>query len=285
MKFVHLTDPHLLPEGDTLFGIDPAARLRAAVASINALVPDAAFVAITGDLTHRGDAASYDLLRDILSALAVPYRLGIGNHDDREAFRAAFPEQATETGEYVQYAFDAEDARFLMLDTVSAGKAAGELCQARLDWLRAHLSGIAGAAFVFLHHPPVNLGIPDLDDIGLRDSGNLSEILRESGAACHLFFGHVHRPASGVWRGVPFFTQRALVNQSALNFRRDGGILDNLEPPAYSVVRLDGDGSVVVNMHEFADESPRFYISGPHAIDESADPRDIDGTFTSTYIP
>ena len=88
------------------------------------------------------------------------------------------------------------------------------------------------------------------------------------------------RPASGVWQGIPFSTQRSLVNQSPLNFRPDGGILDNLEPPAYSVVELQDSGDIVIHLNEFMDLSPTFYIPGLQAIDEARNPYDVDGTFT-----
>lgn len=50
MKFIHLTDTHVIGKG-LLYGQDPAARLRAAVTSINTEHSDAAFVVLTGDMT------------------------------------------------------------------------------------------------------------------------------------------------------------------------------------------------------------------------------------------
>ncbi|APG49279.1 hypothetical protein [Phaeobacter porticola] len=43
MKFIHLTDTHVIGDG-MLYGPVPAARLRAAVASINAEHGDAGFL-------------------------------------------------------------------------------------------------------------------------------------------------------------------------------------------------------------------------------------------------
>jgi len=133
---------------------------------------------------------------------------------------------------------------------------------------------------LFLHHSPVALDIPDLDDIGLRNAPDFGGIIGSLRNVRHLFFGHVHRPASEIWQGIPFSTQRSLFNQSALNFRRDGGILDNLEPPAFSVVDMRHSGDIVLHMHEFVDQSPGFYISGLHALEETRNPSDVDGTFT-----
>ena len=52
MRFLHLSDLHLVAPGATLHGLDPQDRLRRCVAHICALHADAAFVVLTGDLTH-----------------------------------------------------------------------------------------------------------------------------------------------------------------------------------------------------------------------------------------
>ena len=51
-KFIHLTDTHLANPGLKLYGLDPRARLDAAIADINQHQSDAAFAVVTGDLTH-----------------------------------------------------------------------------------------------------------------------------------------------------------------------------------------------------------------------------------------
>ena len=51
-KFIHITDTHLANPGLKLYGLDPRARLDAAIADINNHHVDAAFAVVTGDLTH-----------------------------------------------------------------------------------------------------------------------------------------------------------------------------------------------------------------------------------------
>lgn len=281
MRFIHLTDIHLTAAGRPLYGIDPSERLRLAVQDINTRFSDAEFMIVTGDLAHRGEPDAYRVLYETLENLKIPVYLGIGNHDRRTRFHERFPDTAKDPQGFVQYVFSKAGYNFIMLDSVDEDRPSGTLCADRLDWLRNALASPPGCGtFLFLHHAPIALGIPDLDDIGLRDAAAFGDILEEAGHVKHIFFGHVHRPASGIWRGIPFSTQRSLVNQSALNTTRDGGILDNLEPPAYSVVEISKSGDIVVNLHEFMDESPTFYISGMHAIDEQKNPRNVDGTFT-----
>ena len=57
MKFIHITDLHLALPGDSLWGLDPFARLDACLADIATHHADASFCAITGDLAERGEIA------------------------------------------------------------------------------------------------------------------------------------------------------------------------------------------------------------------------------------
>ena len=63
MKLIHLTDLHLMPPGELLWGLDPFARFDAALVDIAAHHADADLCVITGDLTEKGDVAAYELLR------------------------------------------------------------------------------------------------------------------------------------------------------------------------------------------------------------------------------
>jgi Icc protein len=273
LKFIHITDTHFVPPGRRLYGLDPAERLAPAIDYVNEEHSDAAFVAITGDLAHRGEAEAYRSLAGALARLSVPWHAVPGNHDDRIALRTVFPEIPALPGGFLQSALDIGANRFVFLDSVVEGKPGGLFCAERLEWLDGVLATAENrGTFLFLHHAPVTLGIPNLDGIGLANAAEFREIVARHGNVRHMFFGHVHRAAHGCWAGVPFSTLRSMVNQSALVFRPLPGILDCLEPPGLAVVRIDANGDVTVNDHDFLDSSPRFFISGPDAADEEADP-------------
>ena len=55
MKLIHLTDPHFVPPGQTLYGRDPSVALKRCLADINEHHADADLCVITGDLTHWGE--------------------------------------------------------------------------------------------------------------------------------------------------------------------------------------------------------------------------------------
>ena len=263
MKFIHLTDPHFAPPGKLLYGLEPRAGLDAAVADINAHHADADLAVVTGDLTHWGEPRAFENLADSLRPLKMPVQLLIGNHDHRETFRAHFPGQGADPNGFVQSALETEAGLFLFLDTVKAGASAGEYCDKRCAWLAETLAAAPKdrPVYLFMHHPPFATGVPAADRIGLlQPEGFHAAVSPHLGRIRHLFFGHVHRPMCGSWRGVPFSTLRGTSHQVWLDFESDA-LYGSHEPPAYGVVLVDGD-CLVVHSHDFRDASPKFKLHG-----------------------
>lgn len=265
LTFIQLTDLHLVAPGAELYGIDPLARLQAAVADIAARhgpgsACPAAFAVVTGDMTHDGDAATYRALAATLAELPFPVHPMVGNHDDRVLLRAAFPTLPGVPGDCVQYGIDTSCGRFLLLDTQAAGADYGELGPDRLAWLAGELAASSGPVFLFLHHPPLAIGLPAMDRLRLRDADALLAVLAPHRMRLrHLFFGHVHRPLGGSWQGIPFSTLPALGHQLALDFAAANSFPGSLEPPAYAVVRITDD-AVVVHMRAFLDRTATFNL-------------------------
>jgi 3',5'-cyclic AMP phosphodiesterase CpdA len=264
--FLHLTDLHVAPEGaPPLYGLDPGARLALAVADIarrhgpEGAAP-AAFAVVTGDLTHNGEPEAYERLRAILAGLPCQVHLLLGNHDERAAFRAAFPNAPADEAGFVQQALDTPVGRFLMLDTKEPGTHAGRLGTRRLDWLAARLAEDDGDVLLFLHHPPYRVGITGMDGIPLLDADALWEVVAPHRARIrHLFHGHLHRPLSGSWRGIPTSSLRGTAHQVALDFAEQPTVPGSHEPPAYALVRVTAD-AVVVHTHDFLDETGTFNL-------------------------
>ncbi|TIU93239.1 MAG: phosphodiesterase, partial [Mesorhizobium sp.] len=153
MKLIHLTDLHFVPPGAMLFGFDPAERLRKTIERINLDHADAELCVVTGDLTDEGDFASYEVLHDVLRDLRVPTRLLLGNHDSRESFVRAFPDEARDNNGFVQSVHESSAGRLIFLDTLVEGYGHGSLSNGRLEWLLARLAETPGVpAYLFAHH-------------------------------------------------------------------------------------------------------------------------------------
>ena len=251
MKFLHITDPHVVAPGESLYGLDPNARFDACIADIIANHADAEFCVITGDLVHAGLATAYNVFETYIAQLPMPVHLLIGNHDDREQFLAAFPHSPRDEHGFIQSVYKNDTGVFLFLDTHVSETSCGGYCERRCEWLRARLNEAASEdVYLCMHHAPFDTGIPALDNISLLDQERLADVITSQRNIRHLFFGHVHRPIAGSWRGIPFSTPYATAHQCALDLVEPTTLQFTHEGPAYGVVLVDAD-RVVVHHHAY----------------------------------
>ena len=277
MHFVVLTDTHLVAAGKRLYGLDPAARLAQAVEVINRDHAHIEFVIVTGDLAHSGERAAYELLRDTLARLHAPVVLLMGNHDQRETFRAVFPDADDDGNGFVQTMRPFAAATVITLDTLSADPAshAGILCRKRLAFLEHALRTAPPGkpVLLFQHHPPMTIGMPSMDSIKLRQSEELWDVFARTRRPDFMFFGHVHRPVAGTWRGVPFHSQRAVNHQVGFDLAAADFIPGSHEPPDYSFVTVSGT-DIVVLPRSFLYDGPAFSLDDP-AAQRAQSPADV----------
>lgn len=246
MKLIVVSDPHLVAPGVELFGSDPLQQLEACLADINARHADADLVIFCGDLANDCEPPAYAALAARIGSLVPPFRMMVGNHDDRAAFLDAFP-AASQTDGFIQSSLDIGDTRVILLDTLWPGNVPGALCDRRLAWLDDQL-GSAKEALLFTHHPPMAIGIPSLDECRLSEPERLLALLQKHGNVRHIFAGHVHLLSHGCWHGIPFTTLRSTNHQSALKFSGPHEV--SFEAPSYAVILADED-SLVVHTEEF----------------------------------
>lgn len=251
IKLIVFTDLHMLPEGGRIIGLDPFERLQNGVRHVNHHHADAARVICTGDLTHKGDPVSYGRLRQVLAELRVPYSLLLGNHDARSAFRTVFPEMPVDTAGYVQNVLDTPEGRLILLDTLiepphDFAYASGYLCTDRLGWLDRQLAEAAGRpCYIFMHHPPHDVGFPGMDEIKLVNGSAFYDLVQRHGNVRHIFAGHIHRTISGAVRGIPFSIFKSPVHQQPMIFDVADSSLSVAEPAAYGIILLRDDGALV----------------------------------------
>jgi Icc protein len=260
-KFIHITDTHLVPPGELLYGLNPIDRLAMCIADVNRNHGDAAYAVVTGDLCHKGQPEAYAALRREFDKLAIPYHMLVGNHDDRANFRAAFPEAQADENGFIQYAFEmGEGVLGVCLDTNEPGKPWGTFCEKRGAWLKETLDRTGDRPIViFMHHPPFKVRLKRMDDISLLEPRPFHDAIEGRRNIRHLFFGHLHRPVAGSWRGIPISTLRATSHQVALDFVIEGRIMGSHEPPAYGVCLLEED-QMIVHMHDYLDRTNTFLL-------------------------
>lgn len=271
MLLAQISDLHVKSGRRLAYGVvDTAAMLERCVAAILALPqrPDA--VIATGDLVDLGRAEEYGLLREILAPLApLPLYLLPGNHDDRAALRAAFPEHAylRQWEPFVQYVIDAHDVRIVALDTVIPGKEGGELCRERLAWLDRTLAASSRPTVVALHHPPFASGIGHMDRIGLGNADALAAVLRRHPHVERLVAGHLHRPITCRFGGTVASVCPSVAHQVALDLSTEAPDRFVMEPPAFQLHASTASGLVTHTAYVGAFDGPFPFRENGRLID------------------
>lgn len=254
MKFIHLTDIHLMAPGKLLCDSDPAANLDRVLQDIERWHNDAEFCVISGDLADEGDPEAYRWLQQRLQEFALPTFLMLGNHDVRENFLAVFADHPRDSAGFVQHSHDCDGTRFLFLDTLTGGPGIhdGELCPERMRWLESKLEQAADMPVIlFLHHPPFDIGLPYVDDIKLRQPDAFYQTLQKAQNIRHIFYGHVHRMTYVNWRGYCFTSLPSTNHQIPLVPARVDSEY-SVEPLAYGIVQISDD-QVTVHFDAYLD--------------------------------
>jgi Icc protein len=206
---LQLSDPHLLA--------DPAGRyrerrplplLRRALQEClgrmetDGLAPPDLLL-LSGDLCQDESWGGYARLRDLLGEWDLPVALLPGNHDQPALLRAALGRQAVIAPARLRLGgWD-----LLLLDSHRPGCTGGRLGAAALDqvavWTGEAVEGKRTGLLVAVHHPPVAIGDPEMDRIGLEDGPQLLERLADAPRLGAVVFGHIHQHWQGPVPGRP----------------------------------------------------------------------------------
>ncbi len=212
LTFVHITDLHISTqdvEGEMLLG-DTTAVLKRTFSEIRRMNPAPQFIVASGDLTNRGDAASYEILKSVIAAEApdVPLFLALGNHDSREGFCAAYPDLHGDPSKPYDHDAVTGGLHVIVMDSSVPRQIGGYWEEGQIDWLKARLAAhLDLPKLLVMHHAPmVDPSRPDLAWESLSESA--TEALRETIAGHNvigILSGHVHLDRVSHWYGVPVF--------------------------------------------------------------------------------
>lgn len=228
-----LSDPHIAPEdaAKNPRGFDPCAQLQRIVPDLVSAAPRG--VIINGDAAFRaGLAEDYQLLKNLLDPVSrvTPVYIGLGNHDDRENFHAAFKDtKGVDPKVQGRHVLIIEEPfiRFIVLDSLLyVNKVAGLLGAKQRAWLAEYLATHTDKPVVFFVHHTLGDG-----DGELLDANRLFEIIRPHPHVKAIFYGHSHVWQNGEKQGVKLinlpslaysFAEQEPVGWVDARFRRDG---------------------------------------------------------------
>lgn len=254
LRILHLSDTHFAGDGGRHYGVvDTREHLRRALTHVGHLLFD--LVVVSGDVSEDGSEASYQQITDILRpwALARGARVvfAMGNHDQREAFRAVLGGGQPDAGEDEMPGIDLDRPvasvvthdgwRVVVLDSSVPGAGYGKLDAAQKTFLRESLSEPAEhGTVVIVHHPPVQAQTELLQALALdeQDGRDLLDIVRDTDVRV-ILSGHYHLPITEFVSGVPVTVAPGVTNISrAFGDPAEESAIDGF---GGSVVTVDGD--------------------------------------------
>jgi 3',5'-cyclic AMP phosphodiesterase CpdA len=202
MLIAQLSDSHVhVSTRAPLRYFDTSRALARCIARVRGLTPAPDVVVFTGDLTETGTAPEYARFLELLAPLPMPWLVIPGNHDDRDALRAAL--RGTGAGLPGHGALCYTDERFPLrligLDSTDPGRAGGSLDGARLAWLDRTLAQDARPTLLMLHQAPFRAGIFPLDRFPFTGARELRAVVERHAHVVRVICGHLHCVRTERW--------------------------------------------------------------------------------------
>ena len=242
VRLVQFTDTHLLQDpAGSIRGARTLPRLQACVAHAQRNFFPVDAILLTGDIVHD-EPAAYGFVDLLFGVFDVPVLLIPGNHDVPEEMHRRFTHPPFQVGGEWQ---TRNGWQLLLLESwfAEATNGEGQLGPAQLQRVEQTLAtGTAPHALVVLHHPPVPMDSPALDELGLLDGPLLSAAVARHPRVRGVCWGHAHQ-ALDVYRRneVRFMCTPA----TSMQFKpRNAHFEVDDRPPGYRVIDLQADGSI-----------------------------------------
>ncbi|MDY0871880.1 phosphodiesterase [Dongia rigui] len=251
MLIAQISDPHVRPRGVLYHDIvDSNAMLMAAVRHLNTMTPRPDLVILSGDIVEKGEAAEYEVAREILAGIPMPLCVIPGNHDERDAFRAAFADHAylPPSGPLSYTIGDRGPVRIVALDVTIPGAHHGIIDDERAAWLEQVLAAEPDRpTLIVMHQPPFDTGIPYMDPYACRNGARMAEIVARYPNVERIVCGHLHRAMQIRFGGTLLCTAPSTTTTIALQLDRAATDATYLEPPALLLHHWKGDTGLVTH--------------------------------------
>jgi Icc protein len=243
LRIVHITDTHLLADKDGLVkDVCSERALERVLAHVRTRSLPADLLIATGDLADDGSHEAYERLKHHLHRLEIPVGWLPGNHDDPGRMHTSLrgphmhgPGAVRLNGWVV-----------LLLNSVVPGDDGGFLGAEELARLEAMLAEDPSAhTLVALHHPPVAVGTPKMDAIGLRNRDELFAVIDRHRHVHGILWGHFHHAFDDRRDAL-----RLMGTPSTCYQLRLGGPEAEIDalPPGYREIDLTGDGEIATRV-------------------------------------
>lgn len=216
ITFVHLTDLHVSapPAGAKPPDAETLARLDTVLEMIRSIDPAPEFIAVSGDVTDKGDEASYRIVRDRMQALGIPVVYALGNHDSRPDFYGAMLDRSEDPDAPYNHEQTIAGVHVVVLDTSVPGRTSGALDDAQFAFLDESLRKEPDLPkIVLMHHAPRIDGDSSYawESLNEAETARFAAMVKGRNVAA-ILTGHIHHDRFSSWHGIPLVVGNGLQN-------------------------------------------------------------------------
>ena len=248
MRVVQLSDPHLVASPTGLVRGRPAlSHWQRGLKEALLHRPD--LLLISGDCCHDESWNGYANLRDSLAALPANTGVAVmpGNHDHPLRLQAALGRRAT----LAPATLARGQWSLILLSSHTSGRTDGAVGDQQRRWLAEKLQTAEqeGRFIVIgLHHPPLRIGEPSWDEIGLRDAESLQQILGPIKTLRGVLVGHLHQHWQGSLPRRPDVPVMACPSTLCAFEALQPCPLGRAQDPGGRLIDLDSQGSITTSL-------------------------------------
>lgn len=166
MRILQLTDLHLSSQNNSQYDKHFTAAINFIKHRKTELKID--FIVVTGDISHEGQARSYQFFFDEIEKLDLPYSVMAGNHDHNDTLQACA--SGNNNLRNIE-SFSNCSWGLYSLDTVVNGEDSGFISDREILRLTSSLSAAKDQKIaLFMHHHPLSVGTPLVDSCKLHNA-------------------------------------------------------------------------------------------------------------------
>ena len=245
LKFVHITDTHLLNQSEETFHrLNTKENLERVLSNSHTRYPDIDFFLFTGDISQTGTEESYTLFNSVIQEYDLPIYCVPGNHDTPKLLQNIIPSCPDDSINIIHL------GRFslILLNSWVEDKHHGMITQHCLQQLEDHLQD-SGDQFniIAIHHPPALINSQWLDELGLQNQTEFLQIINNYSKNALLICGHVHQEVDQQLANLRLLATPSTCHQYKENSENMLRVDTSL--PAYRFVKLTTTNNIDTEVH------------------------------------
>lgn len=244
LKFVHITDTHLLNQAEETFhNLNTKKNLELVLSQSKIQYPELDFLLFTGDISQTGIKESYSLFKSIIQEYDIPIYCVPGNHDTPKLLQHIIPSCPDSSINIIQ----SGKFSLVLLNSWVEDKHHGMINQRCLQQLDEHLKNSKDQFnIIAIHHPPVLINSKWLDELGLQNQTDFLKIINRYPKNILLLCGHVHQEVDQQLNQLRLLATPSTCHQFKANSDHRHHI--STPSPAYRFIKLT-ENSIETKVH------------------------------------